>query len=284
MRCCRVASGLRNCQKGKIGLPLPRFLSMSAPRSYRVEAIVLRHSDYGEADRILVLYTRENGKVRAIAKGARKIRSRKAGHLEPFTRVVLQLAQGRDMPIVTQADTVDAYLPLREDLLKTGYAAYIAEMVDRFFYEEGENQAVYRLLTETLERISSQPNPQLAIRYFEMHLLDLLGFRPELFHCLGCGEEIQPQGQFFSIAQGGVFCPKCGASRPDVTPVSVELLRTLRHMQRSTYAEASRLERANLPPTVQTDMETLLQRYMAYLLERNLNTPNFLKEIQKGQT
>jgi DNA repair protein RecO (recombination protein O) len=256
---------------------------MSAPRSYRVEAVVLRHSDYGEADRILVLYTRENGKVRAIAKGARKIRSRKAGHLEPFTRVTLQLAQGRDMPIVTQAETVDAYLPLREDLLKTGYAAYIAEMIDRFFYEEGENQPVYRLLTDTLERISTLPDPQLAIRYFELHLLDLLGFRPELFHCLGCGEEVQPQDQFFSVAQGGVFCPKCGPSRTDVIPVSVDLLRYLRHLQRSTYAEASRLDRVPLNPVLRADMETLLQRYMSYILERTLNTPNFLREIRKNQ-
>lgn len=256
---------------------------MAHERSFRSEAVVLRHSDYGEADRILVLYTRENGKVRAIAKGARKIRSRKAGHLEPFTRVSLQMAQGRDMPIVTQAETIDAYLPLREDLLKTGYAAYVAEMIDRFFYEEGENQAVYRLLTDTLERISSLPDAQLAIRYFELHLLDLLGFRPELFHCLGCGEEIQPQDQFFSIAQGGVFCPKCGASRTDVIPVSVGLLRYLRHLQRSSFAEATRIDRTPLDPTLRADMEILLQRYMSYLLERTLNTPNFLREIRKNQ-
>ena len=109
-------------------------------RSYRVEAVVLRHMDYGEADRLLGLYTREGGKVRAIAKGVRKIRSRKAGHLEPFTRVALQLAQARELPIVTQAETIDAYLAMRDDLVKTGYAAYVVEMVDRFLFEEGENR------------------------------------------------------------------------------------------------------------------------------------------------
>ncbi|MGZ9234980.1 MAG: DNA repair protein RecO, partial [Anaerolineales bacterium] len=78
-------------------------------RSFRVDAVVLRHSDYGEADRLLTLYTRQLGKTRAVAKGARKIASRKAGHIEPFTHVKLQLAKGRDMLILTQADTVDAY-------------------------------------------------------------------------------------------------------------------------------------------------------------------------------
>lgn len=248
-------------------------------RSTRDEAVVLRHSDYGEADRLLVLYTREAGKLRVIAKGVRKIRSRKAGHLEPFTRVTLQLAQGRDLPIVTQAETVDAYLPLREDLLKTGYAAYVVEMLDRFLYEEGENRFIYRLLTETLARIAVQADPVLAIRYYELHLLDLLGFRPELFFCVNCHAEIQPADQFFSIAQGGVYCPNCGAQRPDVLPVSLQALKYLRHLQRSTYEEAAR---AQLSPSVRVEMESLLQQYMTYLLERTLNTPAFLRQVRQG--
>lgn len=93
--------------------------------TFRSEAVVLRHNNWGEADRILVLFTREGGKLRAIAKGVRKIRSRKAGHLEPFTRVTLFFARGRDMPMITQAETVDAYQPLRENLVRTGYAAYV---------------------------------------------------------------------------------------------------------------------------------------------------------------
>jgi len=118
-------------------------------RSLRVEAVVLRHSDWGEADRLLGLFTRELGKVRAVAKGARKPRSRKAGHLEPFTQVSLLLARGRDTLIVTQAEAIDAHLALREDLVRVGYAAYVVELLDRFTYEEGEHVALYRLLAET---------------------------------------------------------------------------------------------------------------------------------------
>ena len=97
---------------------------MKIPRSFRVNAVVLRHADWGEADRIITLYTREQGKLRALAKGARKMRSRKAGHLEPFTHITAQLAAAHDMPIITQVETVDAYLPMRDDLVRTGYAAY----------------------------------------------------------------------------------------------------------------------------------------------------------------
>jgi DNA repair protein RecO (recombination protein O) len=263
-------------------------------RSFRLEAVVLRHSDWGEADRLLILYTRERGKVRAIAKGARKVKSRKAGHLEPFTRVTLQLARGRDLLIVTQAETIDAYQPLREDLVKTGYASYLAELLDRFTYEEeSENYNIFPLLTETLSRIASEADPWLAIRYYEVRLLDHLGFRPQLFECANCREEIQAVDQFFSAAQGGVLCPRCGvdpsttpslqsglrlrAGLPGVWEVSVEALKYLRHFQRSYYAEA---QRARPSPQVRDEVEALMQRYFTYLLERELNTPGFIKRVR----
>ena len=140
-------------------------------RSFRVDAVVLRHSDYGEADRLLTLYTRQLGKTRAVAKGARKIASRKAGHIEPFTHVKLQLAKGRDMLILTQADTVDAYQPLREDLILTTHASYVLELLDRFTYQdETENSAIFRLLTDTLSRLALKADPWIAVSYTHLTL------------------------------------------------------------------------------------------------------------------
>src|SRR5512143_3943343 len=214
---------------------------MKDPHSFRLEAVVLRHVDWGEADRLVTLLTRERGKLRAVAKGARRIKSRKAGHLEPFTRVTLQLARGREMPIITQAETLDAYLPLRDDLLRTGYAAYVVELLDRFTYEEGTQAAeLYRLLAETLARIASEAEPWPAVRYYEMRLLDNLGFRPHLFRCANCEREIVAEDQFFSPQMGGVICPRCGAGLPGVWSLKVDTLRFLRHFQRSTYAQAER--------------------------------------------
>ncbi len=135
-------------------------------RSIRVEAVVIRHSNWGEADRLLVLFTRERGKVRAIAKGVRKMHSRKAGHLEPFTRVSLQLARGRDLWIVTQAETVEPYLQIREDLVRTAYASYVVELVERFTYEEGSSIPLYQLLQETLKRIATEEDCFLAVRFY----------------------------------------------------------------------------------------------------------------------
>lgn len=247
-------------------------------RSLRAEAVVLRHSDFGEADRLLTLYTREHGKVRAIAKGARKIASRKAGHLEPFTRVKLQLARGRDLFIVTQAETIDAYPSLREDLTLTGYAAYVLELLDRFVPdEEAAVPSLFRLLTETLSRLASESIPWLTVRSYEMRLLDFLGFRPQLFECANCKNEIQAEDQFFSAALGGAVCPRCGQGLPGLWSISQEALKYLRHFQRSEYRTATR---ARPDEATQKEIETLMQGYFQYLLERELNTPGFIKYVK----
>jgi DNA repair protein RecO (recombination protein O) len=247
-------------------------------RSFRASAVVLRHSDWGEADRLLSLYTREQGMIRALAKGARKVTSRKAGHLEPFTQVTIQLAKGRDLLIVTQVETVNAFLPLRDDLIKTAHASYIVELLLRFSYEdEGANPSIFKLLTETLGRLEKEDDAWLPVRYYEMRLLDAVGFRPHLFKCANCEREILPEDQFFSFTSGGVICPRCGEGLPNLPGISLETLKYLRHFQRSIYKEASR---ARASSEVRKEAEALMQGYFSHLLERQLNTPGFLKRVR----
>jgi len=194
-------------------------------RSIRVEGVIIRHSNFGETDRLLTIFTRELGKVRAIAKGVRKIRSRKAGHVEPFTRTNLQIARGRDLYILTQAEAVDVYTALREDLVLLVYAAYVIELTDRSTSDDEENRSIYNLLTRTLTRLDRGDDPNLATRYFEIRLLDYIGFRPQLFTCARCDTEIQAEDQYFSAYQGGVICFKCGQRNPKVKPVSMQALK-----------------------------------------------------------
>jgi len=248
-------------------------------RSYRVEGIIIKHYDSGEADRTITLFSRQQGKIRALARGVRKIRSRRAGHLEPFTHVTLQLAKSKTLPIVSQADTIEAYLPLRDDLELLGYASYAAELLDKFTYEEEENYSLFNLYRDTLARLAGRPEDLLVVlRYYESRLLDFTGFRPNLFHCAVCGEEIKAENQYFSAAEGGVVCPDCGHRVSGMLPVSKEVLRFLRHFQRSEYAEAIR---ARPPAEVHAEMEMLMQYYISYVLERGLNTPKFIRTIKK---
>ena len=172
-------------------------------RTYRTEAIVLRRKDFGEADRMLTLFTPERGKLRVVAKGIRKPRSRKAGHLELFTCSRLLLAKGRDLDVITQAETVNAYRPLREDLLRGAYAAYAVELLDRFMPDEQENSELYALLRGALGWICVSPNLALTARYYELQLLSLAGFQPELRQCVAGGEKIVAEDHYFSRRRRG---------------------------------------------------------------------------------
>jgi DNA repair protein RecO (recombination protein O) len=250
----------------------------SRERSRRVDALILRHQRWGEADRLLTIFTREHGKLRIVAKGARKTTSRKAGHLEPFMRSTLQLAQGRDLWIVTQAETINAFLPIRGDLQLMGIASYVIELLDKFTYEDGINAPLYRLAVETLERLCTRDPVFVVLRYYEMRLLDILGYRPQLFQCIGCQEEIKAEDQYFSALVGGVICPRCGHKYEDVRKISVAALKYLRHFQRSTYKEALA---ATPGEAVMQEVEKIMQWYLTYLLERAINSQVFLQQIRK---
>ncbi len=257
---------------------------MTSPeRSIRVDAIIIRHKDWGEADRLLTLYTQQKGKLRAIAKGVRKLTSRKSGHLEPFTRAKLQIARGKDFWIVTQAETLTPNSRLQEELTALGYASYICELVDRFSLEDEQNQALFKLLHETMLRLGEGNEQQLAIRYFEVHLLNLLGYRPRLVTCVFCSKEIKPVAQYFSIEEGGVVCPDCvGKLNSARIPLSLEALKYLRHFQRNAYSEAAR---AIINDHVMAEMERLMQSYLTYLLEQKIRSTDFISIVrnQKNQ-
>jgi DNA repair protein RecO (recombination protein O) len=250
-------------------------------RSIRAEGVIIRHSDFSEADRLLTIFTREYGKIHGIAKGVRKSRSRKAGHVEPFTRTNLQLARGRDLFILTQAETLDGYANLREDLILLGYASYVIELIDRSTNDNEENRPLYNLMTKTLSRLNRGDHPNQATRYFEIRLLDYIGFRPQLITCMQCESEIQPEDQYFSAQQGGVICSNCGHRDPQVKPISMLALKYLRFFQRSSYRETSR---ATIPDEIFREMENLMQHYITFNLERSLNSPAFLRRIRSDQS
>ncbi len=250
----------------------------SRERTFRTEAIVLRRRDFGEADRILTLFTPDAGKIRALAKGIRKPTSRKAGHLELYTRSNLLVAKGREMHIITQAVTVDAYRPLRENLLRSTYGTYCIELLDQFTPDEAENKPLYDLLTKALGWLAEARDLALTTRYYELQLLGMAGYQLELFRCVVGSKAIAAEDQFFSPADGGVVCPKCGENRPGAFPISLNALKVLRFMQLNPYAALRELK---LRPSVHTELERVIQRTITYHLERQLKSVEFLKHVRR---
>ena len=161
----------------------------SRERSVRTEGIILRRRDFGESDRILVLFTRKLGRISGIAKGSRKPSSKIAGHLELFMRSSFLISRGRNLHLITQADVIESFDPLRADLPGIGQGSYIVELVDAVTYEEGSNLNLYDLLVTTLKALDMGEDQTIITHYFELHLLSLVGFQPEFFICVECGKD-----------------------------------------------------------------------------------------------
>jgi len=253
---------------------------MTRPRVYKTEAIVLKHINLGEADRILTLYTPNYGKLRVAAKGVRKPKSRLGGHVELLTRSAMLLAQGRNLDIVTQSQTIDSFLPLRSDLWKTSCALYMAELVDSFTEEQDENYPLYRLFIDALHWLESA-DEGLTLRYFEIHLINYLGYRPQLLWCASCTGPLEPVTNFFSADVGGVLCPSCGHPDPFGRSISVNALKVMRFFQDSDFASASRVR---LDRELSLELEHLMRYYLRYLLERDVKSVEFLDLLRQSRS
>jgi DNA repair protein RecO (recombination protein O) len=251
---------------------------MSKERTYRTEAIVLRRSDFGEADRLLTLFSREFGKIKAIAKAARKPQSRKTGHVELYMRTNFLIARGRDLDIVTQAEMVEAYPALRLDLVRATYAAYIVELLDRFTAEEDRHSGKYNLLADALEWLATSGNLLLVARYYELRLLAMAGFQPQLFNCVSCTEDVQEQDQFFSAELGGLLCPNCREADRRAKPVTAAAVKVLRYLQTRNWDTVKALQ---LRRPLHIELETVLHHYLTYILERNLKSVDFLHRLRR---
>lgn len=255
-------------------------MTLSRIRTITIDAVILRHRDWGEADRIITTYSKELGKARIVVKGARKIMSRKAGHIEPFSQVRMQIAKTSDLPILTQVDTIATFQPLKENLEMIGSASYLAELVEKFSQEDQEGEAVlYRLILETLERLMDLQRSWFALRYFETRILDISGYRPEFFTCVDCHKEIIQEDQFFDPSLGGVVCADCGWSKPSKWKMPAKTLKYLRFFQRNSFNDYSK---ARILESEKAELESFFQNYIKYLLERNLNSPDFIRVIGKN--
>lgn len=251
---------------------------MAIPRTYRAEGVVLKGLDFGEADRIVTLYTRAFGKVRAIAKGARRPTSRLAGHVEPLAHGVFQLAKGRELDVVTQAETRAAYRNVREDLLATAAGWYAAELVDRFTMERQPSAPTFELFATALRHLDRGHEPNVVCRWFDLHLLDRAGFRPELALCVHCRRSPEETANWFGAAAGGVVCARCSAEVADgLRTLSVRALKALRYLSRSDFAEAQRL-RVDAP--LATELERHLRSFLQYVLDREVNAARFLDDVR----
>ena len=248
-------------------------------RLYRTEAIVLARMNLGEADRIFSLFTPNYGKLRVIAKGVRKSRSRLGPHMEIFTRCQLNLTRGRDLDVVTSAETVDAYPPLRDDLDVLGHASHLVELVARLTEDRQEQPPVYDLLRGSLRLLADGVDPFAVTRHFEFMLLVTLGYRPELYRCLESGEPLEATTNVFSSNRGGMLSMACRGSDPRAVPVSLNTQKYLRELDRNGLGN---IVRVRVPADTKRELEAVLGGYLRHLTERDLNSLDVWRQMQRS--
>lgn len=248
------------------------------PRTFRTIALILKRRDMGESDRLLTLLTPHHGKIEALAKGARKPTSAKSGHVELFTRADMLIAKGRSLDIITQAELEQAYLPLREDLLRGAYASYCAELLDRFTADSDVvSLPLFALLDETFSRLCLDEDVRRVTRFYELRLLELVGFRPSLQACVITQEVLLPEDQYFSFLEGGVVSPEGAHHATQLVELPLKTLKLLRHLQRTPYKQLSALK---IDTPTHQDAERILLGYIRTILERKLQSVDFIRLLE----
>ena len=246
-------------------------------RTYQTQAIIIKKTKLGEADRILTLFTPGFGKIQAVARGVRRPKSKMAGHLELLTCSQLSLSRGRNLDIITACQTIDSFLPLKDDLTLTAYALYVTELTEQFTTERQENPGLFTLLLETLQRLCQANNKDIILRHYELQLLNESGYRPELRQCVSCGETLEPVTNYFSPSAGGILCPSCSRTQSYIYPLSVNALKVMRLLQDNDITTALKLK---INSALAAELEVILRRYVKYLLEREVKSTVWLDDLK----
>jgi DNA repair protein RecO (recombination protein O) len=226
---------------------------------YRDEGIVLRTHKLAEADRIVVLVTAGHGKVRAVAKGIRRTKSRFGGRLEPISHVSLLLYEGRELDTVTQAETMDVFRCIREDLGRIGDAMAMLEVVDQVAQEREPNPRLFQMLLGGLQALEMRPSPLLVPAFF-WKLLSLEGAHPVLGSCVLCGSDGELVA--FDLTEGGTLCRSCRRGMPVSGPALAMIRRILEGGLAGALAEPE--------SEITSEVAALATRSLEQHLERRL--------------
>ena len=254
---------------------------MNARTQYRTEAIVLRLMDYGESDRIVTFYTAAYGKVRGIAKGAKRSRKRFANALEPFScsRLLFSRRGTEGLALIEGSDVTCHFEEIRTDLEKTMTASCLIDLTDQFTEEDKRNEPLFGLLHDFLQLLEKGPSTESLLRFFEIRLLKLSGYDPVLDRCLACKSPVSPEKSYrFHAAGGGLLCNACRLESPDAIPISLGTIRTLA-MGRELPID--RLGRLVLSVQSSDESRLILGRFVHHILGRELKSFHVFNEVRR---
>ncbi|MCR2803173.1 DNA repair protein RecO [Paenibacillus soyae] len=243
---------------------------------YRVEGIVIRSMDYGESNKIVTLLTKTNGKAGVLIRGAKKVKSRHSSLAQPFTYGEYQYFRGTGLGTLNHGEIIESHHDLRMHLDLSAYASYAAELTDRTLQEEEPSVFYFEQLKACLTAFSEGKDPQIVMHVYEMRVLDLSGYAPELEECVSCGNRVGPFK--LSAHAGGVLCGRCGGRDPSAAAISESAHKLLRLFRR---LDMRRLGAITVKPETKTELKRHMRALMDAQLGLHLKSRNFLDQLDK---
>jgi DNA repair protein RecO (recombination protein O) len=244
----------------------------------RTEAIVIGSLDLGEADRLITFYSRQFGKMKAVASGSRRLKSRWSRSTQLLTHCTVVFYEKRNTQLnrLRQCDIINSFSGLWSELKKITAGLYLAELIVRTTLEGEENEELYHLILQILSLIEQGGDIETSLRIFEIRALRMLGYEPQITRCVRCDQIIgKAQRVIFSPAEGGVVCSNClGRCRSNEVSVSSG---SLHFLQRALRLNVGKIGRLGLAKTMKPELKDMLHSYLTYHLDRDINSFRFLE-------
>lgn len=242
----------------------------------KCEGIVIRRTDYGESNKIITIYTREWGKIGAMARGANKPNSRLSAVTQLFYYGYFLVQASSGLGSLQQGETVNSMRAIREDIFATAYASYIVELLDKSIEDKKPNPYLFELLYQTLNYINEGYDAEILKFIFEMKMLQVNGLAPTLNQCAVCGET---EGEFsFSLREGGFICHRCLDLDPYHFKISAAAVKLLRLFY---YFDLSRLGNISVKPETKKELHKVIDAYYEEYSGLQLKSKKFLKQMDK---
>lgn len=237
--------------------------------------IIIKRSNLGEADRILTVFTKDFGKLKAIAKGVRKINSRLAGNLEPYSLSDFIFHEGKTFETVISTIPIRNSQYLADSCHDFATAHYFGELIDKLLPEKEKQPEIFEIFRAAISRICNDDNEFLR-PFFELKILDRLGYSPQVYYCVHCRKKLLAGQNYFSAAEGGVICSECPSlGLPSISTAAIKALRII------VESEISIVDRLDIGIETVKELEKILDLYQKYIIEKELNSKEFLNRLDK---
>ncbi|MFH1395513.1 MAG: DNA repair protein RecO [Candidatus Omnitrophota bacterium] len=250
--------------------------------AHKAEGIILKKYLLRETSYIIIAFTKEFGKIKGVIKGVRAPYPQFAGNFEIFTqcRLLFYKKKKNAMDLITQCEALDFFLPIRKDIERLTYANYFIELVNTVTTEYDINEELYRVLTESLKMLASKTSAKRAARIFELKLLNVLGFSPQMEECALCGYAGTGLN-LFSIKNGGVLCKSCGKVSGGFMSLSNGTVNFIKKIQQNDFDKIAQIK---VSKEVGMETETVLKKFLNYYINYPIKSLKFLEHIEKMKT